>query len=85
MLVAAVSADKDVAGIAAALAPAVRAVIATRYRQERALPPAELAATFRRAGGGVGGAGEDGGGGAGGAGGGGARRRPHRRGQRSPR
>jgi dihydrofolate synthase / folylpolyglutamate synthase len=57
VLVAAVSADKDVAGIAAALAPAVRAVIATRYRQERALPPAELAEAFRRAGGGAGGAG----------------------------
>ncbi|HSK00684.1 MAG TPA: cyanophycin synthetase [Kofleriaceae bacterium] len=57
VLVAAVSADKDVAAIAAALAPAVRAVIATRYGQERALPPAELAEAFRRAGGGAGGAG----------------------------
>jgi dihydrofolate synthase/folylpolyglutamate synthase len=49
VLVAAVSADKDVAGIAAALAPAVRAVIATRYQPERALPPAALAEAFRRA------------------------------------
>jgi len=49
VLVAAVSADKDVAGIAAALAPAVRAVIATRYQQERSLPPADLAARFRAA------------------------------------
>jgi dihydrofolate synthase/folylpolyglutamate synthase len=49
VLVAAVSADKDVAGMAAALAPAVRAVVATRYAQERALPPAELAARFREA------------------------------------
>src|SRR5262249_32436821 len=46
VLVCAVSADKDVAGIAAALAPEVRAVIATRYQQERALEPAELAAHF---------------------------------------
>lgn len=49
VLVVAVSADKDARGIAAALAPAVRAVIATRYRQERSLPPAELAARFREA------------------------------------
>ena len=49
VLVVAVSADKDVAGIAAALAPAVRAVIATRYRQERALPSEALAARFREA------------------------------------
>ena len=45
-LVIAASADKDLAGIAAALAPAVGAVIATRYQQDRALPPAELAALF---------------------------------------
>ncbi len=56
VLVAAVSADKDVAAIAAALLPAVRAVIATRYRQERALPPEALAARFREAA--AGGAGE---------------------------
>jgi len=46
VLVIAVSADKDVRAIAGALAPEVRAVIATRYQQERALPPAELAAAF---------------------------------------
>lgn len=45
-LVIAASADKDVAGIAAALAPAVGAVIATRYQQDRALAPAALAAYF---------------------------------------
>lgn len=50
LLIAAVSADKDVAAIAAALAPAVRAVIATRYQQERALDPAALAAAFAAAG-----------------------------------
>jgi dihydrofolate synthase/folylpolyglutamate synthase len=47
VLVIAVSADKDVRSIAAALAPAVRAVIATRYQQERALDPSALAQTFR--------------------------------------
>jgi dihydrofolate synthase/folylpolyglutamate synthase len=47
VLVAAVSADKDVRGIAEALAPVVRAVIATRYQQERAMAPADLAAMFR--------------------------------------
>jgi dihydrofolate synthase / folylpolyglutamate synthase len=47
VLVVAVSADKDVRAIAAALAPEVRAVIATRYQQERALPPEDLAAVFR--------------------------------------
>ena len=46
VLVVAVSADKDVAAIAAALAPAVRAVIATRYQQDRAMEPAQLAAVF---------------------------------------
>jgi dihydrofolate synthase/folylpolyglutamate synthase len=46
VLVIAVSADKDVAAIAAALAPEVRAVIATRYQQERALEPAALATHF---------------------------------------
>lgn len=55
VLVVACSADKDVRGIAAALAPAVRAVVATRYRQERAMPPAELAARFREAAGRAGG------------------------------
>ena len=48
-LIAAVSADKDVAAIAAALAPVVRAVVATRYRQDRAMPPPELAAVFAAA------------------------------------
>jgi dihydrofolate synthase/folylpolyglutamate synthase len=50
VLVVAVSADKDVAGIAAALAPAVRAVIATRYQQDRAMDPETLAALFARSG-----------------------------------
>ncbi len=45
-LIIAASSDKDVAGIAAALAPAVGAVIATRYQQDRALAPAALAAFF---------------------------------------
>jgi dihydrofolate synthase/folylpolyglutamate synthase len=49
VLVAAVSADKDVVGMATSLVPAVRAVIATRYGQERALPPVALAACFREA------------------------------------
>jgi dihydrofolate synthase/folylpolyglutamate synthase len=46
VLVIAVSADKDVAAIAAALAPAVRAVIATRYQQDRAMDPGQLATVF---------------------------------------
>jgi dihydrofolate synthase/folylpolyglutamate synthase len=46
VLVVAVSADKDVGAIAAALAPAVRAVIATRYQQDRAIEPGQLAAVF---------------------------------------
>ncbi|HSS00821.1 MAG TPA: cyanophycin synthetase [Kofleriaceae bacterium] len=46
VLIIAVSSDKDVAAIVAALAPAVRAVIATRYQQERALDPTALAAVF---------------------------------------
>jgi dihydrofolate synthase/folylpolyglutamate synthase len=49
VLIAAASADKDVAAIAAALAPAVRAVVATRYQQERAMDPARLAAVFAAA------------------------------------
>jgi dihydrofolate synthase/folylpolyglutamate synthase len=48
VLVIAVSADKDVAAIAAALAPELRAVIATRYQQDRALDPRALAAAFAR-------------------------------------
>jgi dihydrofolate synthase/folylpolyglutamate synthase len=50
VLVVAVSADKDTAAIAAALAPAVRTVIATRYQQDRAASPERLAASFSRAG-----------------------------------
>jgi dihydrofolate synthase/folylpolyglutamate synthase len=44
VLVLAVSADKDVAGVVDALAGAVDAVVATRYGQPRALEPAALAA-----------------------------------------
>jgi dihydrofolate synthase / folylpolyglutamate synthase len=47
VLVIAVSADKDVRAIASALVPEVRAVIATRYQQERALAADELAQVFR--------------------------------------
>jgi len=43
LLVLAVSADKDAAGIVRALAGAVSGVIATRYQQARALSPEELA------------------------------------------
>jgi dihydrofolate synthase / folylpolyglutamate synthase len=50
VLVASVSSDKDVRAIAEALAPAVSAVVATRYQQERALAPAALAAAFAAAG-----------------------------------
>ena len=46
VLVAAVSADKDARAIAAALAPCVSNVVATRYQQERALAPEALAAAF---------------------------------------
>ena len=49
-LVIAVSEDKDVRGIAAALAPCAGAVIATRYAQERARAPADIAHAFRDAG-----------------------------------
>jgi dihydrofolate synthase/folylpolyglutamate synthase len=49
VLVVAASADKDVAGIAAALVPVVGAVIATRYQQDRAMDPVELAAVFAHA------------------------------------
>jgi len=47
VLILAVSADKDVHGIVRALAPAVAAIIATRYQQERALEPTALAARAR--------------------------------------
>ncbi|HVK73546.1 MAG TPA: cyanophycin synthetase [Kofleriaceae bacterium] len=50
VLVLAVSADKDVDGMVGALAPAVDAVIATRYDQPRALAPAVLAGRVRAAG-----------------------------------
>ena len=50
LLIIAVSADKDIAAIVAALAPAVGDVIATRYQQERALDPELLATAFRAAG-----------------------------------
>lgn len=43
----AVSADKDVAGIVRALAPAVAGFIATRYQQDRALDPPALAALIQ--------------------------------------
>ena len=46
VFVVGVSNDKDVRGIAAALAPAAIAVVATRYQQERALDPEQLAAVF---------------------------------------
>ena len=49
VLIAAVSADKQIAAIAAALAPCVRSVIATRYQQERSMDPAQLAAAFATA------------------------------------
>jgi dihydrofolate synthase / folylpolyglutamate synthase len=45
-VVVSVSSDKDVPGIAAALGKVASHVIATRYQQERALPPEQLAATF---------------------------------------
>jgi dihydrofolate synthase/folylpolyglutamate synthase len=44
VLVLAVSADKDVAGLVDALAGSVDAVVATRYQQPRSLDPAALAA-----------------------------------------
>jgi len=47
VLVLGVSADKDVRGIVAALAPAVSKIIATRYQQERAMEPEALAAIAR--------------------------------------
>jgi dihydrofolate synthase/folylpolyglutamate synthase len=50
VLVLAVSADKDVRGIVAALAPACAAVVATRYQQERAMAPEALAAVVAAAG-----------------------------------
>lgn len=48
-LIVGTSSDKDIAGIAAALAPKARHVIATRYQQDRALAPELLAAHFASA------------------------------------
>ena len=48
-LVLAASADKDVRAIVEALLPAVGDVIATRYQQDRAMAPDELAAVVRGA------------------------------------
>jgi dihydrofolate synthase/folylpolyglutamate synthase len=50
VLVLAVSADKDVRALVSALVPEVRAVIATRYQQERALEPRLLADVLREVG-----------------------------------
>jgi dihydrofolate synthase/folylpolyglutamate synthase len=47
VLVLAVSADKDVRAMAAPLVGAFEEVIATRYAQERAMPPAALAEVVR--------------------------------------
>ena len=47
LLIIAVSADKEVAQIAAALASVTSGVIATRYQQDRSLDPEQLAAVFR--------------------------------------
>jgi hypothetical protein len=49
VVIIAASSDKDVAGIAAALAPVARGVIATRYQQDRAMAPDALAAIMRTA------------------------------------
>jgi dihydrofolate synthase/folylpolyglutamate synthase len=46
VLIVAVSADKDAGAIADALMPVVRAVIATRFQQDRAMTPTELARAF---------------------------------------
>jgi dihydrofolate synthase/folylpolyglutamate synthase len=47
VLVLAVSADKDARAMVAALAPRVRAIVATRYAQDRALAPDILARVCR--------------------------------------
>ncbi len=47
VVIVAASSDKDVAGIVAALAPIARGVIATRYQQDRAMSPDEIAALVR--------------------------------------
>jgi dihydrofolate synthase/folylpolyglutamate synthase len=46
VVVVAISADKDARAIAAPLATIASAVIATRYQQDRALAPADLAGAF---------------------------------------
>ncbi len=47
VLVVAISADKDARAILRELAPEVSAIVATRYQQDRAMPPDELAAACR--------------------------------------
>ncbi|HEX4454414.1 MAG TPA: cyanophycin synthetase [Kofleriaceae bacterium] len=47
VLVLAISSDKDARAIIAALADDAIAIVATRYRQDRALPPGELAQIAR--------------------------------------
>jgi dihydrofolate synthase/folylpolyglutamate synthase len=46
VLIVGISADKDATAIARELAPVASHVIATRYQQERALPPEQLAEAF---------------------------------------
>jgi dihydrofolate synthase/folylpolyglutamate synthase len=47
VLVLAISADKDARAIVTALAPRAIAIVATRYQQDRAMPPDELARIAR--------------------------------------
>ncbi|MEO6771590.1 MAG: Mur ligase family protein [Kofleriaceae bacterium] len=47
VIVLAISADKDVRAIVRELAPVARAIVATRYQQDRALDPEALAAICR--------------------------------------
>ena len=47
VLIASVSADKDAVAMARHLAARATRVIATRYQQDRAMPPDQLAAAFR--------------------------------------
>src|SRR5204862_5223862 len=49
IVIVAASSDKDVKGIAEALAPVARHLIATRYQQDRAMAPEALAAVFHDA------------------------------------
>jgi dihydrofolate synthase/folylpolyglutamate synthase len=46
VLIVAVSADKDAGAIADALVPVIRAVVATRYQQDRAMDPDALGSLF---------------------------------------